>query len=94
MCETYHNNVGHGELDCGSRDFSARWLAVLAAKEHVELLELFTRPGEEVVVLRQTPSVINTPTHAFIVVFVWKLGSSGRKAEATGYLNGQLSGCC
>lgn len=91
MCEIYHNNVGHGELDCGSRDVSARWLAVLAAKER---LELFTRPGEEVVVLRQTPSVIKTPTHAFLIVFVWKLGSNGRKAEATGCLNGQLSGCC
>lgn len=87
MCEIYHNNDGHGELDCGSRDFSARWLAVLAAKERVELLELFTRPGEEVVVLGQTPSFINTPTRASIIVSVWKLGSNGRKAEATGCLN-------
>lgn len=64
MCKTYHQTlVGHGELDCGSGGFSAWWLAVRAAKEHVESIELFTRTREEVVVLRQTPSVINTHTH-------------------------------
>lgn len=64
VCKTYHNTVGHGELDCGSGGFSARcgWQTSLP-KSNVEILELFTRTGEEVMALRQTPSVVNTHTH-------------------------------
>lgn len=66
MCKIYHDDIGHGELDRGSRDLAACWLAVLAAKEHVEIWELFTRTGKRWYLDRQIPSVINTRTHTLL----------------------------
>lgn len=94
MCKIYHNTVGHGELDCGSRGLSARWLAVRAAKEHVEILELFTGTGQKVVVFRQADTFHYKYTYmcAFISFFLLKLGSNVWKAEAAGVSAGKLCG--
>lgn len=76
MCKIHPHTVGHGELDCGSGDFAACWLAALAAREHVEILELFQRIREKGVRFRQADTFRYkyTYTYTFIIFFFKKTG--------------------
>lgn len=77
---------------CGSCDLSACWLAVLAAKGHVETLEVFMRTGEKMVTLRQPDDFRYKYQYAFIMFF--KAGIKRWGGRGRGHSCRDLCGCC